>query len=360
MRIELEKRAERSKVMAWASPIIAVAATVLTGALIFASIGISPTKGLWVFFLEPFSSLWSLEEMVVKATPLILIGVGLSVAYRANVWNIGAEGQLTFGAILGSTVPILANGWNTPATLVAMLVLGAIGGMIWAAIPAVLKIKSGANEILVSLMLVYVAQLLLDWLVRGPWRDPKGYNFPKSVSFEDWQTIPAFGSGRLGLGIVIAVVAAILLAVLMRRTMKGYEVRVLGEAPRAGRFAGFSSDRMVLFVFLLSGGLAGLAGIVEVASTVGQLQPNISPGYGFTAIIVAFLGRLDPIGVIVAAIMLAVSYLGGEAAQIALGISDKTARVFQGILLFWVLACDTMILYRLRLVLPNGREEGAR
>ncbi|MCE1234792.1 MAG: ABC transporter permease [Hyphomicrobiales bacterium] len=350
MRIELEKRAERSKTLAWASPVIAVLATMVTGGLIFAALGKPPLAALWVFFVEPFASLWSLEELVVKATPLILIGVGLSVAYRANVWNIGAEGQLTAGALLGSTVPILFNAWNTPATLLAMLVLGAIGGMLWALIPAVLKIKAGANEILVSLMLVYVAQLLLDWLVRGPWRDPHGYNFPKSVAFENWQTMPTIGEGRLNLGIFIAVLIAVVLAVVMRRTIKGYEVRVMGEAPRAGRFAGFSADRMVLFSFLLSGGLAGLAGVIEVASTVGQLQPNISPGYGFTAIIVAFLGRLDPVGVVIAALMLAASYLGGEAAQIALGISDKAARVFQGVLLFWVLACDTLILYRPRLV----------
>ena len=237
-----------------------------------------------------------------------------------------------------------------------MLALGVIGGMVWALVPALLKVKTGANEILVSLMMVYVSQLLLDWLVRGPWRDPHGYNFPKSVSFEDWQTMPTLGDGRLNIGIVIAVLVAIALAVLMRRTIKGYEVRVMGEAPRAGRFAGFSADRMVIFVFLLSGGLAGLAGVIEVASTVGQLQPNISPGYGFTAIIVAFLGRLDPIGVVVAALMLAVSYLGGEAAQIALGLSDKAARVFQGVLLFWVLACDTLILYRPRLVFGTTAE----
>ena len=358
MRIELEKRPERSAVMAWASPIIAVMATVVTGGLIFAAIGKPPLQALWIFFLEPFSSLWSIEELVVKATPLILIGVGLSVAYRANVWNIGAEGQFTMGALMGGMVPVFFNGWQSPATLLAMLALGILGGMLWAVIPAVLKIKAGANEILVSLMLVYVAQLLLDWLVRGPWRDPKGYNFPKTVSFEDWQTMPVFGGGRLNLGILLAIVAAIGLAILMRRTLKGFEVRVLGEAPRAGRFAGFSSDRMTLFVFLLSGGLAGLAGIVEVASTVGQLQPNISPGYGFTAIIVAFLGRLDPIGVVVAALMLAVSYLGGEAAQVALGISDKAARVFQGVLLFWVLACDTLILYRLRIVRSTPAVEG--
>jgi simple sugar transport system permease protein len=350
MRIELEKRGERSKVMAWASPIIAVIATMVTGGLVFAALGKPPLTALWVFFVEPLSSLWSLEELVVKATPLILIGVGLSVSYRANVWNIGAEGQLTAGALAGAAVPILAHGWNTPATLLLMLVLGVIGGMVWALVPALLKIRTGANEILVSLMLVYVAQLLLDWLVRGPWRDPQGYNFPKSVSFEGWQTIPTIGDGRLNWGIVIALAVAVGLAVLMRRTIKGYEVRVMGEAPRAGRFAGFSADRMVLFAFLLSGGLAGLAGVIEVASTVGQLQPNISPGYGFTAIIVAFLGRLDPIGVVVAALMLAISYLGGEAAQVALGVSDKAARVFQGILLFWVLACDTLILYRPRLV----------
>ncbi|MER2604711.1 MAG: ABC transporter permease [Siculibacillus sp.] len=360
MRIELEKRAERSRVMAWASPVVAVVATLLTGAAIFAAIGIPPIKGLTVFFLEPFSTLWSLEELVVKATPLILIGIGLSLAYRANVWNIGAEGQLTAGALLGATVPILFNSWQSPLTLVAMLALGVIGGMLWALIPAFLKIRTGANEILVSLMLVYVAQLLLDWVVRGPWRDPKGYNFPKSVSFEGWQTLPTIGDGRLNLGIVLAILLAIALAVLLRHTLKGFEIRVLGEAPRAGRFAGFSSDRMVLFAFMVSGGLAGLAGVVELAGTVGQLQPNISPGYGFTAIIVAFLGRLDPIGVVVAALMLAVSYLGGEAAQIALGLSDKAARVFQGVLLFWVLACDTLILYRIRVVRTATTAEAAR
>ncbi len=360
MRIELEKRAERSRVMAWASPVVAVVATLLTGAAIFAAIGIPPIKGLTVFFLEPFSTLWSLEELVVKATPLILIGIGLSLAYRANVWNIGAEGQLTAGALLGATVPILFNSWQSPLTLVAMLALGVIGGMLWALIPALLKIRTGANEILVSLMLVYVAQLLLDWVVRGPWRDPKGYNFPKSVSFEGWQTLPTIGDGRLNLGIVLAILLAIALAVLLRHTLKGFEIRVLGEAPRAGRFAGFSSDRMVLFAFMVSGGLAGLAGVVELAGTVGQLQPNISPGYGFTAIIVAFLGRLDPIGVVVAALMLAVSYLGGEAAQIALGLSDKAARVFQGVLLFWVLACDTLILYRIRVVRTATTAEAAR
>jgi simple sugar transport system permease protein len=300
---------------------------------------------------------WSLEQLIVKATPLVLIGAGLAVCYRANVWNIGAEGQLTAGAILGGMIPVLFPAWQSPLTLVAMLVFGIAGGMLYGLVPAVLKNRFNANEILTSLMLVYVAQLFLDWLVRGPWRDPQGFNFPKSITFGGWQLLPTLG-GTIHLGTLLALLAVLVLAVVMGRSLKGFEVRVIGNAPRAGRFAGFSRERMVIFCFLLSGGLAGLAGISEVASVIGQLQPTISPGYGFAAIIVAFLGRLNPVGVLLAGLMLALSYIGGEAAQISLGLSDKIARVFQGILLFFILACDTLILYRIRLVAPAVQPAG--
>ena len=348
MRLMLEKRPERSRVMAYASPLLAIVLTVVIGGIIFSLRGLDPVYALYIYFIEPVTSVWSIEELVVKAAPLVLIGVGLSVCYRAGVWNIGAEGQLTLGAIFGSFIPVFFTGWQSPLTLIVMLALGIIGGMAWAAIPALLKNRFNANEILTSLMLVYVAQLLLDWLVRGPWRDPEGYNFPKTVAFEDWQLLPTFADGRMHLGAVFAVIAAVVLAVMMARMLKGFEVRVIGNAPRAGNFAGFSRERVVTFAFLLSSGLAGLAGICEVAGPVGQLQPGISPGYGFTAIIVAFLGRLNPLGVLIAGLVVAISYLGGEAAQVALGISDKVARVFQGILLFLILACDTLILYRIR------------
>jgi simple sugar transport system permease protein len=222
--------------------------------------------------------------------------------------------------------------------------------MIWGAIPALLKNRFNANEILTSLMLVYVAQFILDYLVRGPWRDPMGFNFPKSMSFTGWQLLPVMEASRLHLGAIFAIIAAVALGLLMAKTLKGYEIRVLGQAPRAGPFAGFSRKRIVTFCFLLTGGLAGLAGICEVAGPIGHLQPSISPGYGFTAIIVAFLARLNPLGTLVSGIVLAISYLGGEAAQISLGVSDKIARVFQGILLFYILACDTLILYRIRRV----------
>jgi general nucleoside transport system permease protein len=304
---------------------------------------------LYIYFIEPLTTVWSIEQLLVKAAPLILIGVGLSICYIANVWNIGAEGQFTLGAIFGGMLPVFFPEFQSPLVLPLMLLMGIFGGMLCGFIPAYLKNRFSANEILTSLMLVYVAGLLLDWLVRGPWRDPHGFNFPVTAAFQGWQILPTIGP-TVHIGVVLAVIVAFGLAFLLDRTIKGFEIRVLGSAPRAGSFAGFSRERMVMFCFLLSGGLAGLAGICEVASTVGQLQPNISPGYGFTAIIVAFLGRLNPIGVIVAGLILALSYMGGEAAQVTLGISDKIAKVFQGVLLFFILACDTFILYRLRIV----------
>ena len=350
MRLELERRAERSALMALLSPAIAIALTLLSGAALFALLGHDPAYGLYVYFVEPLTSLWSIEELIVKATPLVLIGAGLSVAFLSNTWNIGAEGQLIMGAVFGSTLPIVFHTFQTPLTLPLMIVLGILGGMAWAAVPALLKARFGANEILTSLLLVYVAQLFLDWLVRGPWRDPGGFNFPESREFSAAATLPMLEASRVHLGAAFALIAVAVLAILLGRSVKGFEVRVVGQAPRAAAFAGFSRAKVIWFAFLVSGGLAGLAGLAEVAGPIGELRPSISPGYGFTAIIVAFLGRLNPIGALFAGLLLALSYLGGEAAQVAFGLSEKTARVFQGVLLFYVLACDTLILYRFRLV----------
>jgi simple sugar transport system permease protein len=355
MRIRLEKRPEHSKAMTVLSPVIAIGLTVIVGGIVFALRGSDPLEALYVYFVEPLTESWSIEAVIVKATPLVLIGAGLAVSYLANVWNIGAEGQLTIGAVAGGMVPILFPEWQSPLTIASMLILGTAGGMLYGAVPAVLKNRFGANEILTSLMLVYVAQLFLDWLVRGPWRDPKGFNFPKSITFSDWQTLPYLTSS-IHIGVLFALAAAVGLAFMIGRTLKGFEIRVSGGAPRAGRFAGFSRRKTVMFCFLVSGGLAGLAGVVEIASTVGQLQPQVSPGYGFAAIIVAFLGRLNPIGALLAGLLLALSYIGGEAVQMSLGVSEKIARVFQGILLFFILACDTLILYRIRVDLGRADE----
>ncbi len=351
MQIVLEKRSERSSLMAFLSPLLALVLTVIAGAIIFSLRGADPLYATYVYFVEPFTQDWAREQLIVKATPLVLIGAGLSICYVANVWNIGAEGQFVMGALLSGTVPVYFSSWQTPEVMFVMLLLGAAGGMLWAMLPALLKTRFNANEILTSLMCVYIAQLFFDWLVRGPWRDPQGFNFPKTVNFAGWQLLPRWGDVHLGA--LLALIAAAGLAFMMKRMLKGFELRVLGSAPRAASFAGFSRNRAIVFCFAVSGALAGLAGACDVMGVGQQLQTPYAPNYGFVAIIVAFLGRLNPLGVILSAVLLALSYIGGESAQITLGVSEKIAKVFQGILLIFILACDTLILYRVRLLKPE-------
>ena len=352
IRLELARRRQRSRLFAIASPFIALVLTLIGGAVLFAGLGQSPLIGLYHYFIVPLTEAWSLHELAVKAGPLIMIAAGLCVCYRSNNWNIGAEGQLIAGAILASAVPILYPDFRTVLTLPLMLLLGLLGGAIYAMIPAVLKARFGANEILTSLMLVYVAQLFLDWIVRGPWRDPGGLAFPGSIRFPDAARIAeiAVAQGNAHYGIVLSLLSAIGIWVLLARTLKGFELRVVGLSPRASGFAGFRPKRLIVLTFAVSGALAGLAGILEVAGPIGQLRESVSPGYGFTAIIVAFLARLNPLGAIATGLLLALTYLGGEAAQISLGISDKAVRVFQGMLLFFVLGCDALVHYRIRVI----------
>ncbi|MBP1856783.1 ABC transporter permease [Rhizobium herbae] len=364
MRIELERRPDVSKLFSILSPFIALGLTIFFGGIMFVLLGKDPVSALYSFFIEPLTEVWSLHELAIKAAPLILIAVGLSVCYRSNNWNIGAEGQFIMGAIAGSILPVVFHEWHSPLVLPLMMVLGMLGGALFAGIPAFLKAHLNTNEILTSLMLVYVAQLFLDWLVRGPWRNPGGMNFPETRTFDASAILPEMiASGRAHWGFGFAILAAILVWFMMRYTLKGFEITVLGQSERAGRFAGFSSRKMIWFSMLLSGALAGLAGIAEVSGAIQQLRPVISPGYGFTAIIVAFLGRLNPLGIVVAGLVLALTYLGGEAVQVSLQISDKPIRVFQGLLLFFVLSCDTLIHYKIRMMwydLTKTTGEGAR
>src|SRR6186713_1611388 len=361
MQLVLEKRAERSSAIALISPLIAIGLTLVTMSILFAMLGKNPISALGVYFIAPLVDSYSLQEIAVKATPLVMIAIGLSLCYLANAWNIGAEGQFLIGAVAGSWIAVKTQGTDAGAwVLPAMLVLAAAAGALYALIPAICKVKFGASEILTSLMLVYVADLFLDYLVRGPWRDPKGFNFPTTAEFDPVATVPVLiEGGRLHLGSIITLLVVAAAAILLGRTIKGFEIRVVGAAPRAARFGGFNSSQLIILTFAISGALAGLAGIIEVAGPVGHLQPGISPGYGFTAIIVAFLGRLNPVGILVAALALAISYLGGEAAQVSLSISDKIAKVFQGILLFYILACDTMILYRPKIIMSRAAEQRA-
>jgi ABC-type uncharacterized transport system permease subunit len=350
MLLRLEARGRRSTFWIYASPVLALALTLLTSALVFALLGRNPGVALYTFFIKPLASPGSLPELLVKASPLVLIGTGLSLGFRANVWNIGAEGQYTIGALAGGGLALWFFDSTSPLLLPAMIIAGALGGMAWAAIPAWLRTRFNASEILTSLMLTYVAQLILIYLVTGPWRDPEGYGFPQSRMFSDAATMPILAAGtRLHLGALITVTVVLLGWGLLGKSLLGFQLKVVGQAPRAARYAGFSDKGLIWLSMLLGGGLAGAAGLFEVAGPIGQLTPQISPGYGFTAIIVAFLGRLHPLGVLFAGLLLALSYLGGEAAQIDLGLPSAVTDIFQGILLFFLLGSDILILYRLRL-----------
>ena len=335
--------------MVYLSPVLAIALTLISGLFIFAALGEDPLVALYTFFVLPISDLYGLTELLVKATPLVLIGVGLALGFRANVWNIGAEGQLTLGAIFAGGLAIAFHDSESLLLLPAMVIAGVLGGMAWAAIPAFFKTRFNANEILTSLMLSYVAILLLSYLVHGPWRDPEGYNFPESRLFPDAALLPLLTEdSRLHLGFIFALIVVAGGWLVLSKALIGFQLRVVGLAPPAARYVGFKQNRLIWFSLLLSGGLAGLAGMAEVSGPIGQLLPSVSPGYGFTAIIVAFLGRLHPVGVLFAGLIMALTYIGGETAQIELGLPAAVTGLFQGILLFFLLGSDLLSSYRVR------------
>ena len=351
--IRLEARTSPSPWMAVLSPFVALLITILAGGALFLALGKNPGSALSVFLLEPFHGVRALTELGLKATPLILCAVGLALCYRSNVWNIGAEGQFLVGAMTGGGLALWVTassiGMSRWAFFPLLILAGALGGAAWAAIVAFLRDRFNANEILVSLMLVYIANLLLNWLVFGPWKDPKGFNFPQTRSFAAQTELPRIVRGmRLHWGFAVALVAAVAMWLFVFRTYRGVQLQVGGPAPAAARYAGFSSRSALWTALLASGGLAGVAGAFEVAGPMGQLTPYVSNGYGFTAIIVAFVGRLHPLGCVLGSVLLSMILIGGELAQSRVGLPPAVSGVFQGVLLLSLLGCDTLIHYRPR------------
>jgi simple sugar transport system permease protein len=348
--LKLEARPQPSGFWRIASPLLALVLTVVIGVVLFLALGKDPVQGLRVFFWEPIRSSYALGELVVKATPLLIIALGLALCFRSNVWNIGAEGQYVMGAVFATGIALMADKASSPWVMVpSVLLAGVMGGMVWAGITAFLRDRFHANEILVSLMLVYVAIMVLGYLVYGPWKDPLGYNFPQTKTFEAATQIPRlFKGSRINMGVFLALLGALLLWVFLFRTRAGWAQQIGGLAPHAARYAGFSSSRAIWLALLVSGGAAGLAGALEVAGPIGQLTPYVPVGYGFAAIIVAFVGRLHPVGMVFSAILMSMFYIGGELAQSRLGLPKSLTGVFQGLLLFSLLACDVLMNYRLR------------
>lgn len=347
--LKLEKRPQTSRFWSMASPLLALSLTVVMGIGLFVLLGKDPARALQMFFWEPIKSTYAIGELMVKATPLLLIALGLAICYRSNVWNIGAEGQFVIGAVAAGGVALLADKETGRWIVVAIIGAGVLGGMFWAAITAWLKDKFYANEILVSLMLVYVADMVLSYFVYGPWKDPAGYNFPQTKTFDSITQIPRLMTGsRMNAGLIIALVSVGFVWIFLFKTRAGFAQQVGGLAPSVARYAGFSSRKALWLALMISGGMAGLAGAIEVAGPLGQLTPYVPAGYGFAAIIVAFVGRLHPVGMIFSAVLMSMFYIGGELAQSRMGLPKSTTGVFQGLLLFSLLACDTLVTYRLR------------
>lgn len=347
--LRLEARAEPSKLMSYASPLLAIVLMLIGGLLLFTFLGKDPIEGFKIFFINPVRDSYGVSELFLKATPLMLVAIGLAVGFRANVWNIGAEGQYIMGGAAASAVALYFYESDSVFVLVGMVIAGGIGGMLWASVPAFLKTRFNTNEILVSLMLVYVAQLMVSWLVHGPMMDPDGFNFPQSRMFEESALLPMLVEGtRLNAAFLFAMSALLVGYIFMNRSFLGFQMRVAGNAKNAARYAGFSAKRMIWIGLLAGGGMAGLAGMSEVSGPMGQLTEHVSNNYGFAAIIVAFVARLNPIGIFFASLLMALLYLGGEQAQQYMNLPSSISNVFQGMLLMFLLGSDVFINYRLK------------
>ncbi|PZQ88698.1 MAG: ABC transporter permease [Leifsonia xyli] len=337
---------------------ITIGMALATATIIFSYYSASPASVMYVFFVEPLLSTYNLGEVAIKAAPLILIAQGLAIGFRAKVWNVGAEGQLIIGAILASAIPVYFPNSTSPLMLPAMILVGALAGMLWASIAALFRTAFNASEIIVTLMLTEVARQILYYAVMGPLRDPEGFSFPQSIPFPNAALFPVIGDTRANLSILISIAAVVAAWFFVTRSFAGFRLLIGGTSPDAARYAGFSQKQAVWLSLLIGGAAAGLAGVGEVAGPLGKLQPIITPGYGYAAIVVAFLGGLNPIGILFAGLFMAVIYVGGDNALASGEIPAAAPAVLQSLLLVYYLA--TAFLISNRISFTSFRLAGAR
>ena len=353
--IVLEKRPQPSRFWVVGAPVLAVVLTMIAGGIMFAALGKNPVEAIRIIVWDPLFSErfagFSRPQLLVKAGPLILIAIGLSLGFRAGIWNIGAEGQYIVGALFGAAFGLAFWPSEHPLIFPGMIAAGLLGGFLWAMIPALLRVYARTNEILVSLLLVYVAEAMLASAATGWLRNPEGSGFPgsRNLARNPGTDNPELIAGTgMHWGVLAAFIAVIGAYVIFSRHILGYQIRLAGEAPRAARFAGVNAGRLVILCLGVSGALAGAAGLFEVAGPAARISIDFNVGYGFTAIIVAFLGRLNPIGILLAGLLMALTFIGGELAQLMLGIPAAAIQAFQGMLLFFLLALDVLANYRFR------------
>lgn len=351
--LRFEQRVEQPRWLTWLSPVILIGMAGLVGALLLWLAGANPWVVYRRMFSMAFGSAYGWSDTTIKAVPLILAGLGVSIAFRMRLWNVGAEGQIFIGAFMATGVALH---WLSPDTniwgmLTAMAVAGFIGGAFWGIIPGLLKAYLNVNEIITTLMLTYVAALWNNYWVYGPWSE-RGFGltptFPANAwlpRFTDYAAdYPALRGLTAHFGIFIAVAIAVLLWLFLRSSKWGFEVTVIGDNSRAARYAGMNLVRNIVLVMALSGGLAGLAGMTEVAGVVHRLQERFSPGYGFTAIIIAWLAKLNPLAIIPVAYLFGGLLVGGDAIQPA-----GVANMLQGVVLFVVVGGEMILRYRVRI-----------
>jgi simple sugar transport system permease protein len=347
-RLRIERRLAPSRRGALLAPVVSILLAVVACGVVMLASGENPIEVYRAMFRGALGDRFGRAETLVKMTPLLLTGLGVAVAFRMQLWNIGAEGQLYLGAIFATWVALYGlSGSSAWVTVPAMMAAGLLGGALWGVIPGMLRAHLGANETITTLMLNYVAIILCDYLVHGPWRDPQSYGFPGSKQFPDGAVLPNYETYRVHLGLAFGLAAAVLLWVLLRRTRWGYELGVMGANPRAALYAGMRTKRSIVIVMAISGAICGLAGMSEVAGVGHQLQRNFSPGYGYTAIIVAWLGRLDPFGIILVSFLMAAMLVGGDQLQMTMGLPSAVAPMLQGAILFFLLGSEMLTRYRL-------------
>ncbi|MCR6545589.1 ABC transporter permease [Dehalobacterium formicoaceticum] len=349
MKITLEKRLAPSTLMLFAVPVFSIFLALLLGGVFLVINGSNPVEIYGMLFKSAFGSSYGITESIVKAIPLMLAGLGVSLAFRMQLWNIGAEGQIYMGAVAATWVALTFPGLPAPVMIPFMLFMGFLAGALWALLPAIPRAYMNVNETITTLLMNYIAILWADYLIYGPWKDPAGFNFPLTPKFVPAAILPTLGETRIHLGLIFAIGAAIVIYILIKHTKWGYEVRVIGESPAAARYAGMNIKKNICLVLFLSGGLAGIAGMAEVSGVAGRLQHGISPGYGYTAIIVAWLARLHPATLALVSFLFGGLLVGGFAIQL-IGMPAATVSMLQGLILFFVLGGQVLTNYNIKII----------
>lgn len=331
-------------------PAACVLLALAVGAVLYASLGVNPWVAYGQMFAGALGSGYGLSETIVKAIPLTMTGLSCAIAFRMLLWNIGAEGQLFMGALATTAAVRFCFVDNAFWMFWIMFLASLFAGGLWGTLAGWLRARWNVNEIISTLMLNYIAILGVDYFIYGPWKDPASLGFPMTAPFPDAARLLTFGSTRIHIGLVTALVIAAIFRVILRWTKWGYEIRVIGENPKAAHYAGMDITRNILLVMFLSGAVAGLAGMGEVAGLEGRLSHGFSPGYGFTGIIVAWLARLNPLAIPVVAFLLGILFVGGEALQLSMDLPLASTQVLQGLILLFVLGGEFFTHYRVRLI----------